>query len=139
MDQSSMKTLLEGKNPLWLPLLSGSMAPDLLPGDRLYIEPFTGKINRGDIAVFYGSNRFFSHRVLLIFPRGKKVRVLEKGDANRSGTFQGTDRVLGIVTKVDRNGILRTLSEPEERISAMKNVRHSLAVYLKYRMLPWKR
>jgi len=108
-----MSLLLEGKEPLWLPILSGSMAPSLLPGDELFIDPGMRTPRRGSIAVFYSRGTFFSHRILFSFKWGKKLYIFEKGDANDSARLIPAGKMLGTVLKVRREGYEADLTTEE--------------------------
>lgn len=117
-----MAALLEGKEPIWLPLLSGSMAPALLPGDQLYIDPEKRDPRSGDVAVFFRDGLFFSHRVLVSFLWRRKRYILEKGDANRSASFISSDKVLGTVRKFSRDSRISDLTT----IDAVKNSKRAV-------------
>lgn len=120
-----MGILLEGKEALWLPLLSGSMAPALLPGDELYIDPQRRTPRRGEIAVFFREGRFFSHRVLFSFRWGTSRFLCEKGDANSSARFIAEKKVLGTVLRFKRNGLETDLTSAEAVRFSKKLARRS--------------
>jgi len=125
-NETSMSELLEGKNPVWLPLLSGSMAPSLLPGDKLYIEPEIDKFKSGDIVVFFARGKFFSHRVLLSIKLNKTKYLLEMGDANHQASFISTSKALGRVTKLRRGELILILTSRVEEKTAKKTAKKSL-------------
>lgn len=128
-----MRRLLKGEGPLWLPLLSGSMAPDLLPDDELYIETEYDKLKTGDIAVFFSNGKFYSHRVLCRFSFGKRRYILEKGDANFTASLIRENKTLGIVTKYRRMGSEVDLTGAEDVSKARAKAFRSFLKLLKIR------
>jgi len=128
-----MSRLLEGKEPLWLPLLSGSMAPSLLPGDKLYIDPRVRTLQSGSIAVFYRKGTFFCHRILFSFKWGNKHYIFEKGDANDSARFILAGKMLGTVLKVRREGKETDLTTEEAVRGSRKLARRSSMRLLRIR------
>lgn len=117
-DNNFMSQLLEGKTAVCAPLLSGSMAPFLLPGDDLYIEPIQRKLRSGDIAVFFDRGKFYSHRVLFSIPWGKRRFILEKGDANHKANLLLYTKAIGKVTRFQRDDIIQDLTTDKgEKIS----------------------
>lgn len=125
-DNRVMYTLLEGKQPIWLPMLSGSMAPFLLPGDKLYINPTIDTFKSGNIVVFFKEGKFFSHRVIFTMKLKNRVLILEKGDANNVASFINANKALGRITKLKRNQKTFDLLVDKEEKKAAKTARKSL-------------
>ena len=83
-----------------LPVLSGSMAPDLLPGLLVRIKAVPWRDCRaGDIIVFREGTRLTAHRLLCRIRLGRRTLFFQKGDANRLGTWIQGERVVGIVSE----------------------------------------
>ena len=133
-DMTNMRQLLEGNEPIWLPLLSGSMSPALLPGDDLYIEPKPAAFKRGDIAVFFTKGKFFSHRVILTFPFRRKTFIVEKGDANYQSGFITYEKALGRVTKIRRGNVIFHLTSTDEEKKARKMAMKSILTSIRGRI-----
>lgn len=129
-----MGKLLEGDTSLWLPLLSGSMIPSLKPGDELFIVPRPDSYKRGDIAVFLSGGKFFSHRVLLSLRLGRYHYLLEKGDANRSGSIISYEKAIGLVTEVRRDEETFFLRQGKEARRSKKAALVSLRRLIMYRL-----
>lgn len=127
-----MYTLLEGNRPIWLPMLSGSMAPYILPGDELYIIPKIDKFKTGNIVVFYKDGKFFSHRVIFSIKLYNRVIILEKGDANRVASFIDANKALGRVVKLKRDGntldLLDSIEEKKATTTAIKSFLHLMNI-----------
>jgi len=88
-----------------LPMLSGSMAPALLPGDVLTVRPASSaNIHRGDIVVLRIGNKLIAHRLVFVTRLGRIVVLVEKGDANNAASFVDPGSVAGIVVSASRNG-----------------------------------
>lgn len=88
-----------------LPLLSGSMAKALLPGDMLSIQPLgPEKAHQGDIIVYRLNGKLIAHRLLLVFRMKSVCLLLEKGDANSDAALVIPHSVVGRVEAACRNG-----------------------------------
>jgi signal peptidase I len=99
-----------------LPLLSGSMADTLLPGDILTIHPLDGKeAHVGDIVVFRDGYRLIAHRLIVVFRLGSLTLLVEKGDANPIATIIQPDCIVGRVKAASRGGRLIFNTLPEMR------------------------
>ena len=75
---------------IWLPVLSGSMAPAFLPGDEVMIRVVDQSESEklalhGTVVVFYDNGKFYFHRIL--FTSKLLKNVYEKGDSNPSGSW----------------------------------------------------
>ncbi len=89
---------LRKRERVCMPVFSGSMAPALLPGGSVTIEPVTWRDCRaGDIIVIRDAYRLTAHRLLFQVRFGSRALLLEKGDANRTGTWIRGEQVVGIV------------------------------------------
>jgi hypothetical protein len=121
------------------------MAPALLPGDELYVDPDYRKYRRGDVAVFFSGGKFYSHRILLTFRLGKTIHLLEMGDANHLGRFISSGKVLGRVLQVRREDKVSFLTDLDEEKAAKRQARKSLVRllgrgsvnYMKQRIKKW--
>ncbi len=81
-----------------LPVLSGSMAPLLVPGDEIVIKhAVLHECRTGDIIVFRGIKGLTAHRMLLRITLFGSTFVFQKGDSNRFGNWISSDRIVGLV------------------------------------------
>jgi len=82
-------------------MLSGSMMPLLVPGKKIRVEPVNPiDIQIGDIVVFKDRKGLTAHRVLLKLHVFHKQYFLQKGDANRYGSFIDEKHIRGRVIAV---------------------------------------
>lgn len=100
---------------VWYPVLSGSMAPEFLPGDEVLVRildprDVTSIVHSGKITVFFREGKFFFHRVLIALFVIKLI--YEKGDANNRGSWISTRRIVGIIEN-HRRGYYTLLSKSE--------------------------
>ncbi len=95
-----------------LPVLSGSMAPLIMPGSTVAIRACSGNdARRGDIIVFKEGNSLTIHRLLVRIPLGNNSLIYQKGDANRFGNWIRSSLIVGIVDSVRNvSGETSTLS-----------------------------
>jgi len=121
-----MIELMEGKHSVWLPVLSGSMAPSILPDDQIYIEPKNIDYKRGNIVVFLSEGKFISHRIILSIRFRNKVLLLEKGDANNQASIISERKAFGQVTRIRRGDSLQQLTGKKEEKIARKKACKSL-------------
>jgi hypothetical protein len=99
-----------------LPMLSGSMADALMPGDALKVRPLGGrKPHIGDIAVFRENGKLVAHRLILVFRLFSLSLVIEKGDANRAASRIDPRVIVGIVDSAIRNGTTISTRTPEAK------------------------
>lgn len=98
-----MQELISRNEGFWLAVTGNSMAPELKHlQNRVYISPFNGKVKKGDILLtLIPGNHCLLHRVL----KCNGDVLYYKGDAltTGEGPFPVND-VIGIVTKIERNG-----------------------------------
>jgi hypothetical protein len=86
-----------------LPVLSGSMAPQLPIGSRLRVEAAGARDSGpGDIIVFSDGHSLTAHRVLLVLRLPRRCLVYQKGDANPRGAWIDSRRIVGRVVNGDR-------------------------------------
>jgi len=105
---------IEGE--VFLPMLSGSMADAILPGDILAIRSMTGeKAHIGDIVVFKEKGKLVAHRLILVFRLFSFSFIVEKGDANKVASLIDAGAIVGIVDSARRNGILVLSRTPEAK------------------------
>lgn len=96
-----MKGLVPHGSTVDLPVLSGSMAPLIMPGSSVRIRSCRpAEIKTGDIIVFKNGNSLTIHRLLIRIPFGGGLFIYQKGDANRFGSWIRSDRVVGVVDAV---------------------------------------
>jgi signal peptidase I len=108
----------DGMGEALLPMLSGSMAPELLPGDTLTVRPAdAGKVHRGDVIVFRDGPRLVAHRLVFAACFGRLSILVEKGDANLSASFLRPESIVGIVISTSRAGraVIEGIGESRER------------------------
>lgn len=92
---------------LLLPLLSGSMANTLLPGDILTVRPLHGeRAHVGDIVVFREERKLVAHRLIFAFRLFSFALYLQKGDANRIPALIRPGQIVGRVETARRDGKL---------------------------------
>ncbi len=104
---AAIRSLIGGtaEGDVSLPVLSGSMAPAILPGDLLIVRPRPGRrAHTGDVAVFLKNGKVTAHRVVFAFRLRAWSFLLEKGDANRFAEALDQESVLGVVEAVLRQG-----------------------------------
>lgn len=99
----------------------GSMGPFIVDGDVLEVAPLgKGRVRRGDVLLAEaGDGRWLAHRVIKIGRCDGERWFLLKGDACPApdGWFD-TERLLGRVLIVDRDGWRIDLASPTARLSA---------------------
>ena len=85
-------------------VITGSMAPLLLPGDRTLVGKSSGQqLAVGDIVLVGTSPRPLVHRIVGLTTDGAIRLVHTKGDAvARGDTPVGSDSILGVVTGIER-------------------------------------
>ena len=104
---AAIRSLIGGtaEGDVSLPVLTGSMAPSILPGDVLLVRPRPGcRVHAGDVAVFLKSGKVTAHRVVFAFRLRSRAFLLEKGDANRFAEALDQGAVLGVVEAIERRG-----------------------------------
>ena len=94
-----------------LPVLSDSMLPVFGMGRNIKIRRVSWKSCRcGDIIVFRVGRRLTAHRLLFVIRTGRRRYFYQKGDANPTGHFIRTERVVGrVVEYQDETGGYRSL------------------------------
>jgi len=61
-------------------VISNSMFPLIKIGDRIYVRPFPGRVNIGDIVVFNNAGNLYVHRVVSKKRRKEETSYITKGD-----------------------------------------------------------
>lgn len=119
-----------------LPMLSGSMAPDLPTGTWLHIAVAQNPpCQPGQVVVFCEEQQLTAHRVLLVLRLGRWNWLLEKGDANRYGRWRRGQSVCGTVrsyTTVTEN----VATDPSDPARASQELRRLIIHYLKRLVRP---
>ncbi len=105
-----------------LPVLSGSMAPVLLPGDKIVIKRASlDDCRQGDIIVFRDNNGLTAHRMLFRLPVLGGTYLFQKGDCNRFGNWISSNRIVGIVIESrSESGRKKSFSSTSERKQAQR-------------------
>jgi hypothetical protein len=100
-----------------LPMLTGSMAPNLPVGSTLIIASVRGETCRvGDVVVFRDGERLVAHRLLWGWPPGRPRRFLQAGDGISPLGWVAATAVLGIVVAIrDTDQTTRDLRLPRAR------------------------
>jgi hypothetical protein len=109
-----------------LPVLSGSMAPLLCPGDRIKIwcVPWK-KCHIGDMIIFKEGKRFTVHRLLFRLVLGGIYILYQKGDQNRKGSFISPKQIVGKAVEIIKSGTITIdlkKHSKEKRIIAEKKL-----------------
>ncbi len=91
---------LEG--PIRLPILSGSMLPDIPVQSVIHIQKIDSRSCRpGDVVVYREGARMVAHRLLFRVGWGSRALFFEKGDANDRGSWIRGNQILGVVLAVE--------------------------------------
>jgi signal peptidase I len=117
-----------GEGAARLPMLSGSMAPSLLPGDVLLVVPSDGSRNHtGDIIVIKDGSRLIAHRLIFAFRARGRSLLIEKGDANPWAAVVKAGAVVGTIVSAEREGGTVYRSSPESRARGRSAAGRALA------------
>ncbi len=105
-------SLLGGRStePVWIPVLSGSMSPTLIPGDQVLIVPGNWKkCAIGDIIVFREGHSLTSHRLIgkIRFPG--RTLFFQQADGMSHGGFIRVESVIGTCAALRRHDTETTL------------------------------
>lgn len=90
-----------------LPVLSGSMMKELVPGRSVSIRVVRSfwRLRVGDIVVFRSGTKLFSHRVLMRINLFGMRKIFQKGDVNLTGSWIDSRHVIGkVIESVDIRG-----------------------------------
>lgn len=89
-----------------LPVLSGSMAPVLMPGYKIRIQRSSCcECDLGDIIVFRLRRMFLAHRLLLNIRIFRNCWLFQKGDNNKFGHIIRGKQLIGVVSEAwDESG-----------------------------------
>jgi hypothetical protein len=121
--------LLSGnrKEPVWLPVLSGSMGPLLIPGDEVLILPCSWKCcGTGDIIIFRQGLSLFVHRMIFRGRFFQKVLIFQKGDAMERGGFIPPDSIVGRCARRRRGGKELLLDDKKTNMKLVRKIRKKL-------------
>jgi len=89
------------EGPVRLPMLTGSMLPDIPVGAVLEVEKVPGEHCRpGDVVVYRVDDRLVAHRILWRIGLGSRRFFFEKGDTNERGGWIRSGKVCGLVTAI---------------------------------------
>lgn len=124
--------LLSGtaKNPVWLPVLSGSMRPTLEPGDEVLVAPCTpGECETGDIIVFRDGVTLTAHRLTRKFRLFRGAFFFQRGDGVASGGFIRPERIVGKCVASRRGSFETALTDRVANRAAAAKSRARLALH----------
>lgn len=121
--------------PIRLPVLSGSMRPEIPVGAVLGIRRHRRLQTRdGDLIVFRSAQTLVVHRRLLALKVGSLATLYQKGDAMATGSWIRPAAVVGVAVEVELpDGSRRDLTTRDSRRRALRLARRSLAADLKQR------
>lgn len=96
--------LLSKQGGIWGRISSGSMAPMISPGDRVFVQAIGDRERPrlGEIVLFRRDGQLWVHRVCGSRTRAGVRQLLEKGDRNASGTHLALGDLLGRVCQVEK-------------------------------------
>jgi hypothetical protein len=125
-----------GQSIYRLPVLSGSMRPDVPVGSTLGIVPARWFETRdGDLIVFRRGNALVSHRRLWAVAAGPLTAIYQKGDATPRGGWIAPGDVVGRVVQVRLpDGAVRDQTTAASRRRGLLRARRSLAADLRQRI-----
>jgi len=100
-----LEALLEGGLAVGIPVSGRSMAPTLVPGDRIVVAPFLGLPAPGQIVVLSAAAGIVAHRLVTVELRDGRRLYRTQGDAE-DGLDAGVRReeLLGRVVEIVRGG-----------------------------------
>jgi signal peptidase I len=128
-EHSDWLDLLSGEfdRDLMLPLLSGSMAGTLLPGDMLTVRPLGAeRAHIGDIVVFRDERKLVAHRLIFVLKLFSFMLFVEKGDANQTATIIVAESIVGRVEAARRGDKIVLEMTHETRAEARRLAAKSL-------------
>lgn len=139
---SDQQSAVPVEGTVGLPVLSGSMLPDIPPGSTLLIRAADHRSCRvGDVAVFTeGPYRLVAHRLLLRVGLGSLVFFFQKGDNNPRGGWIRARRICGLAVGLAESA--SSGSEAADKHSALYKpelVGQSLKGHLRNVLLAWPR
>ncbi|OGO22529.1 MAG: hypothetical protein A2144_02220 [Chloroflexi bacterium RBG_16_50_9] len=103
-----------------MPVLTGSMAPMIRPGDQVLVTFAREEdIRFGDILLFRRNGEFIVHRVLKKWRRPHGVYFLEQGDRRHAFGIVSASRAIGRVALVNRGYKICDLTSPLSRITSV--------------------
>jgi hypothetical protein len=119
-----------------LPVLSGSMRPDIPVGATLGISTTARAAPRdGDVIVFRQGDALVAHRRLWAVTAGPLALIYQKGDASPRGGWIDRKAVVGRVVELRLpDGEVRDLTTLASRQRALVQARRSLAADLRHRL-----
>jgi hypothetical protein len=132
-----LRTRLDAGERIWLPVRGGSMRPLLGAGARILLAR-TERVRLGDLLAYECEGSVICHRV--IGRRG--AAVLTRADHRAAGPEVVTrPQILGVVSAVERRGVIVDLSAPRQRARAALAVARSFvaAAYTAARRRAWPR
>ncbi len=119
-----------------LPVLSGSMMPEIPVNSIVQIEKIQARVCRpGQVVVYRDKDRLVVHRLLLQIGWGPVLFFFEKGDANDRGKWISGKQIKGLVAGVDLNDGNGSQPYTDSAIKA----RNSLNADLRHRFLAFPR
>lgn len=128
------------EEPVWLPVLTGSMAPTLIPGDEVLAAPCGWKeCSVGEIIVFRHQRSLIAHRLIAEIPFAPGGLLLQQGDGmHRGSLIRGRD-IAGKCLVRRRSGTETSLTVPEENRKLAALNRGRLRKETARKVLKWMR
>ncbi|MBN1291297.1 MAG: hypothetical protein JXB48_05595 [Candidatus Latescibacteria bacterium] len=139
---SLMHGQIKGGEIVTLPVLSGSMMPYLVPGNKIKIQSASWRDCKiGDIIIFKEKNRLSAHRLLLRCCFWGKCYLYQKGDSISTGHWIKSDRVVGVVVESENTegqviDFRLTYTRKNEKNNAYRQLRKD--VYARLLSIPQK-
>jgi peptidase S24-like protein len=123
--------------PTWLPVHGRSMRPLLASGSRILVAP-AARVRFGDLLAYECEGTVVCHRV--IGRRG--AHVMTRADHRGAGPeLVRPDQIVGVVTALERSGVVIHLTGPARRAQAVVKAARSLgsAAWTAARRRVWRR
>ena len=124
--------------PVWIPVLSGSMSPTLIPGDLVLIVPGNWKkCAVGDIIVFREAHSLTSHRLIgkIRFPG--KAFFFQQADGMNHGGFIPVESVIGTCATMRRHNTETTLLDRKINKALANRSRMRMILFLVRSIKKW--
>ncbi len=120
------------EGPICLPVLSGSMVPEIPVNSLAHIEKAEASHCRiGQVVVYRDKDRLVIHRVLLRLGWRSSILFYEKGDSNVLGGWIKGSQVRGTVVAVDH----QNEESPQPCLINTPKARSSFGADFKHRIL----
>lgn len=126
------------EEPVWLPVLTGSMAPTLIPGDEVLAAPCSWKeCSVGEIIVFRHRRSLIAHRLIAAVPFAPGGLLLQQGDGMEQGSLIRGKALAGRCLARRRAGIETSLTVTAENRKLAAINRRRLRKETARKVLKW--